>query len=219
MRFRYECEGRSAGAIQGASSTPQHRTCPTIRLVGYKVTPTGNYRTWKLTEKFKGPTRVIVSCVEENDPHRAHPHNLVGKKCIKGICMTDMNEDTMTATFPSIGVQCVKRKDIPSSLAQREKNGVDPFQKGFDHKNSVTSINLNSLRLCFQVFPKSQHLLHVRPIVSAVIRDKKVYRDLSILKMSENWAPAEGGKTILLFCSKISRHDIEVHFNPACPGH
>ena len=45
MRFRYECEGRSAGAIQGASSTPQHRTCPTIRLVGYKVTPTGNYQT------------------------------------------------------------------------------------------------------------------------------------------------------------------------------
>ena len=132
--------------------------------------------------------------------------------------MTDMNEDTMTATFPSIGVQCVKRKDIPSSLAQREKNGVDPFQKGFDHKNSVTSINLNSLRLCFQVFPKSQHLLHVRPIVSAVIRDKKVYRDLSILKMSENWAPAEGGKTILLFCSKISRHDIEVHFKYISQG-
>ena len=124
----------------------------------------------------------------------------------------------MTATFPSIGVQCVKRKDIPSSLAQREKNGVDPFQKGFDHKNSVTSINLNSLRLCFQVFPKSQHLLHVRPIVSAVIRDKKVYRDLSILKMSENWAPAEGGKTILLFCSKISRHDIEVHFKYISQG-
>lgn len=126
--------------------------------------------------------------------------------------MTDMNEDTMTATFPSIGVQCVKRKDIPSSLAQREKNGVDPFQKGFDHKNSVTSINLNSLRLCFQVFPKSQHLLHIRPIVSDTIRDKKVYRDLSILKMSENWSSADGGKTILLFCSKISRHDIEVHF-------
>ena len=39
MRFRYECEGRSAGAIQGASSTPENRTCPTIRLVGFKVKP------------------------------------------------------------------------------------------------------------------------------------------------------------------------------------
>ena len=173
-----------------------------------RLVPKSNYQ-----KKFlQGPARVIVSCVEENDPHRAHPHNLVGKRCIKGICMTDMNEDTMTASFPSIGVQCVKRKDIPSSLAQREKNGVDPFQKGFDHKNNVTSINLNSLRLCFQVFPKAQHLLHIRPIVSAVIRDKKVYRDLSILKMSDNWSPADGGKTILLFCSKVSRHDIEVHF-------
>ena len=127
---------------------------------------------------FQGPARVIVSCVEENAPFRAHPHNLVGKKCIKGICMTEMEETTMTASFPSIGVQCVKRKDIPSSLLQRETNGVDPFQRGFGHKNNVTSINLNTLRLCFQVFPicPSQQLLHIKPVVSAVIRDKKVYR-------------------------------------------
>ena len=37
MRFRYECEGRSAGAIQGASSTPENRTYPSIKLVGFKV--------------------------------------------------------------------------------------------------------------------------------------------------------------------------------------
>ena len=43
MRFRYECEGRSAGAIQGASSTPENRTCPTIRLIGFKVSQIKSY--------------------------------------------------------------------------------------------------------------------------------------------------------------------------------
>ena len=38
------------------------------------------------------------------------------------------------------------------------------------------------------------------------------FRDLSILKMSDNWSPMDGGKTILMFCSKVSRHDIEIHF-------
>jgi len=32
LRFRYECEGRSAGSIPGATSTNQNRTCPTIKV-------------------------------------------------------------------------------------------------------------------------------------------------------------------------------------------
>jgi len=35
--YRYECEGRSAGALQGAHSTPENRTYPTIKIEGYKV--------------------------------------------------------------------------------------------------------------------------------------------------------------------------------------
>ena len=35
--FRYECEGRSAGALQGEKSTPENRTYPTIQIEGYKV--------------------------------------------------------------------------------------------------------------------------------------------------------------------------------------
>ena len=134
------------------------------------------------TIHFQGPAWVIVSCVEENPPYRAHPHNLVGKNCVKGICKKEMEESTMTATFPGIGVQCVKRKDIPNSLEQRQKNGIDPFQQGFDHQEAVTMINLNTLRLCFQVFPAMQTRVNrmeipiIKPIVSAVIRDKKVYR-------------------------------------------
>ena len=32
LRFRYECEGRSAGSIPGISSTPENKTFPTIQV-------------------------------------------------------------------------------------------------------------------------------------------------------------------------------------------
>lgn len=53
MRFRYECEGRSAGSIPGQSSTPENKTFPTIRVVGYK-----------------GKAVVVVSCVTKDQPYR-----------------------------------------------------------------------------------------------------------------------------------------------------
>ena len=35
LRFRYECEGRSAGSIPGVSSTPENKTYPTIQVRTY----------------------------------------------------------------------------------------------------------------------------------------------------------------------------------------
>lgn len=32
LRFRYECEGRSAGSIPGVHSTPENKTYPKIRV-------------------------------------------------------------------------------------------------------------------------------------------------------------------------------------------
>ena len=34
---RYDCEGRSAGAMQGVSSTSESRTFPKIQVKGYQV--------------------------------------------------------------------------------------------------------------------------------------------------------------------------------------
>ncbi|XP_075583247.1 transcription factor p65-like [Pelecanus crispus] len=67
MRFRYKCEGRSAGSIPGEHSTDTTKTHPTIRV--------NNYR---------GPGRVRVSLVTKEPPHRPHPHELVGKDCRDG---------------------------------------------------------------------------------------------------------------------------------------
>ena len=33
LRFRYECEGRSAGSVPGENSTNDHRTYPTIKVI------------------------------------------------------------------------------------------------------------------------------------------------------------------------------------------
>lgn len=53
LRFRYECEGRSAGSIPGANSTPENKTFPTINVVGYK-----------------GRAVVVVSCVTKDEPFK-----------------------------------------------------------------------------------------------------------------------------------------------------
>jgi Rel/ankyrin family protein len=38
LRFRYECEGRSAGSIPGATSTNENRTCPAIKVITVDTT-------------------------------------------------------------------------------------------------------------------------------------------------------------------------------------
>ena len=61
MRFRYQCEGRGAGALQGQHSSQERKTYPKIQIVG--------------TNK---KAVVVVSCVtHDTDIPRAHPHNLV----------------------------------------------------------------------------------------------------------------------------------------------
>lgn len=46
LRFRYQCEGRSAGSLPGANSTNERKTYPTIEIVNYH-----------------GKALVVVSCV------------------------------------------------------------------------------------------------------------------------------------------------------------
>lgn len=53
LRFRYECEGRSAGSIPGATSTADNKTYPTIQIVNYV-----------------GRAVVVVSCVTKDFPYK-----------------------------------------------------------------------------------------------------------------------------------------------------
>ena len=143
-----------------------------------------------------------------------------GRHCKKGICRVDVSSKTdMTAVFSKIAIESVKKQDIPQSLAKRQELSIDPFGQGFDtmkSKTDIASIELNQIRLCFQVFirPGDQGQYVAGPIaVSNVIKDKRIQEDLSIINISENSATVNGGKKILLFTSKISKDNIQVRFS------
>ncbi|KAL1505251.1 hypothetical protein ABEB36_004857 [Hypothenemus hampei] len=199
LRFRYECEGRSAGSIPGASSTPENKTYPEIAIRGYQ-----------------GNAVVLVSCVTKDSPYLAHPHNLVGKGCTKGVCtMHVLPENMMRVQFQNLGIQCVKKRDIESSLVKRQQIRVDPYKNGFRHKNSATSIDLNAVRLCFQAYLPDQEgkmTVPLRPVVSDVIYDKKAIADLSIVGLCSCVSHVNGGTSLILLCEKVAKEDIEIHF-------
>jgi len=212
LRFRYQCEGRGAGALQGANSTPELKTYPKIKIEGYK-----------------GPAVVVVSCVaHEAEKPRAHPHNLVSpaavgrEGCKRGVCTMNVpyipsqNED-MTVEFQHLGIQCVRRRDIGDALKQREQIRVDPYRQGFDHMNSPQAIDLNAVRLCFQVFLENsnspgKYTVPLPPVCSKPIFDAKAKKTLQIMDISETSAPAEGGKKIIILCERVARDDIKVRF-------
>merc|ERR1712130_594926 len=207
LRFRYQCEGRGAGALQGQFSTSDKKTFPKIQILGYK-----------------GPAVVVVSCVtHDTDPPKAHPHNLVSPAsvgrdgCKKGVCTMDVNSEDMTVEFPHLGIQCVRKKDIAEALKLRQEIRVDPFRQGFGHVDSPNSIDLNAVKLCFQVFlenPSSpgKYTVILPPVCTRPIYDAKAKKELQIMDISDNTAPAEGGKKIIILCEKVSKEDIKVRF-------
>ncbi|RXG71823.1 Embryonic polarity protein dorsal [Armadillidium vulgare] len=170
LRFRYICEGRSAGSIPGVHSTPTRKTFPTIRVVN-----------------SKGPALVVVSCVTVTEPYKPHPHNLVGKEgCEDGICSVLIDNAMMECSFSNLGIQCVKKRDIESSLAKRAAKMIDPYHTRTSE--NPQSIDLNSIRLCFQVYlldRRSGDRYPLQPIVSEPIYDKKDIK-VRFFEMKEN---------------------------------
>ncbi|KAG0424790.1 hypothetical protein HPB47_028011 [Ixodes persulcatus] len=205
LRFRYQCEGRYPGTLVGVNSTAENKTYPTIKVMHHQ-----------------GKAAVVVSCVTKDQPYRVHPHNLVGKEgCKKGICTQYLKPD-MTCSFTSLGIQCVKRRDVEQNLADRESIRVDPFQNGFDHKDQAGSIDLNAVRLCFQVFLEGstpgKYTVPLHPVVSEIIYDRKAMSDLTITKLSHTCAPVSGGLEMILLCDKVAKDDIEVWFEEEREG-
>ncbi|XP_065563310.1 uncharacterized protein LOC136029146 isoform X1 [Artemia franciscana] len=198
LRFRYECEGRMAGSLPGASSTADNKTYPAIKVHNYK-----------------GEAVVVVSCVTKDKPYRPHPHSLVGKEgCSKGVCTIRFSNDNMICTFPNLGIQCIKKKGIDEALRVRESLRVDPFNTGFSHRSK--DIDLNVVRLCFQVFIEGntprKFNRPLEAIVSEPIYDKKAMCDLLISDLSQYAGPCSGGQRVFLLCEKIVKDDIQVKF-------
>lgn len=115
IRFRYKCEGRTAGSIPGMNSSSENgKTFPTIEVCNYD-----------------GPVVLVVSCVTSDEPYRQHPHWLVSKEeadaCKSGVYSKRLPPEERRLVLQKVGIQCAKKLEMRDSLLERERKNVDPF--------------------------------------------------------------------------------------------
>ncbi|XP_078413039.1 proto-oncogene c-Rel isoform X2 [Cetorhinus maximus] len=196
MRFRYKCEGRSAGSIPGEHSTDNNRTFPSIRVVNYF-----------------GRGRVLVTLVTKVEPFKPHPHDLVGKDCRDGYYEADFGPDRRILCFQNLGIQCVKKKEVKEAIQRR----LNRFTVPQEQLLQVEDYDLNVVRLCFQVFLPDEHGSFSRalpPVVSNPIYDNRAPNtaELKICRVNKNTGTVKGGDEIYLLCDKVQKDDIEIRF-------
>ena len=136
--------------------------------------------------------------------------------CKKGVCTQRVSHD-MTVEFQHLGIQCKRKRDVQAALEERKSIRVDPFNQGFQHANSPSTIDLNAVRLCFQAFLEDprcpgKFTTMLPPVCSKPIFDAKAKKELQIMDISDNSSPAKGGKKIIILCERVSRDDIKVRF-------
>ncbi|CAJ1086618.1 transcription factor p65 [Xyrichtys novacula] len=197
MRFRYKCEGRSAGSIPGEKSNDTTKTHPAIKVHNYS-----------------GPLRVRISLVTKNAPHKPHPHELVGKDCKHGYYEADLQERRIHS-FQNLGIQCVKKKDVNEAIVCRLQTNNNPFNIP-EAKVWEEEFDLNSVRLCFQasITLPTGELIPLEPVVSQPIYDNRAPNtaELKICRVNRNSGSCKGGDEIFLLCDKVQKEDIEVRF-------
>ncbi|ELU08708.1 hypothetical protein CAPTEDRAFT_181359 [Capitella teleta] len=217
-RFRYHCEGNSHGGIQGVASRKEGKTYPTIKIHNYR-----------------GPARVRVTLVTDEAVPRPHPHELMGKSCVDGVCTVDLKGDNsnMVAHFPNLGIRHVTRKRVIESLTQRILEGFQQsFLNGEDvgtleqqrskamkqAEDQARSIQLNTVKLSFQVLlPGSdprKFTRCLRPVISTSIHDSKSpgAAALKICRMDKNAGCCVGNEEVFLLCDRVQKEDIIVRF-------
>ncbi|KAM5165311.1 proto-oncogene c-Rel [Mantella aurantiaca] len=202
MRFRYKCEGRSAGSILGERSTENNRSYPAIQLQN-------------LSYNVKGKVRVTL--VTKNEPFRPHPHDLVGKDCRDGYYETEFGSDRRVLCFQNLGIQCVRRKEVREAIHARKLRNINPFGVREEQLLTIEDYDLNVVRLCFQVFladEQGNYTRALKPVVSNPIYDNRAPNtaELRICRVNKNCGSAAGGEEIFLLCDKVQKDDIEVRF-------
>ncbi|XP_041099238.1 transcription factor p65 isoform X2 [Polyodon spathula] len=196
MRFRYKCEGRSAGSIPGEKSSDTTKTHPAIKI-----------------HHYSGPVRIRISLVTKTSPYKPHPHELVGKDCKEGYYEADL-QDRRIHSFQNLGIQCVKKKDVSAAVNSRIRSQNNPFNVSEDEMRNE-DYDLNAVRLCFQVYitQPNGELHRLDPVVSQPIYDNRAPNtaELKICRVNKNSGSCRGGDEIFLLCDKVQK-DIEVRF-------
>ncbi|XP_011935870.1 transcription factor RelB isoform X3 [Papio anubis] len=193
MRFRYECEGRSAGSILGESSTEASKTLPAIEL-----RDCGGLREVEVT-----------ACLVWKDwPHRVHPHSLVGKDCTDGVCRVRLRPHVSPRhSFNNLGIQCVRKKEIEAAIERKIQLGIDPYNAG-SLKNHQ-EVDMNVVRICFQASYRDQQgqMRRMDPVLSEPVYDKKSTNtsELRICRINKESGPCTGGEELYLLCDKVQK--------------
>ncbi|XP_041866967.1 proto-oncogene c-Rel [Melanotaenia boesemani] len=200
MRFRYKCEGRSAGSIPGEKSSDNNRTYPSLQILNYS-----------------GKGKVRVYLVTKNEPYRPHPHDLVGKDCKDGFYEAEFGPDRRVIAFQNLGIQCVRRREVKDAIVQRITRGINPFNVSREQLLQTEEYDLNVVRLCIQVFLQDENGHYTRalnPIVTNPIYDNRAPNtaELRICRVNRNSGSVKGGDEIFLLCDKVQKDDIEVRF-------
>nr|XP_046257061.1 proto-oncogene c-Rel [Scatophagus argus] len=200
MRFRYKCEGRSAGSIPGENSSDNNRTYPSLQILNYC-----------------GKGKVRVYLVTKNEPYRPHPHDLVGKDCKDGFYEAEFGPDRRVIAFQNLGIQCVRRREVKDAIVQRITRGINPFSVPHEQLLQTEEYDLNVVRLCIQVFLQDENGHYTRPlnpIVTNPIYDNRAPNtaELRICRVNRNSGSVKGGDEIFLLCDKVQKDDIEVRF-------
>ncbi|KAM3863142.1 proto-oncogene c-Rel [Diretmus argenteus] len=200
MRFRYKCEGRSAGSIPGERSSDNNRTYPSLQI---------------LNNCSKGKVRVYL--VTKNEPYRPHPHDLVGKDCKDGYYEAEFGPERRVIAFQNLGIQCVRRREVKDAIMQRMAKGINPFSVPREQLLQTEEYDLNVVRLCIQVHLQDENGHYSRalnPIVTNPIYDNRAPNtaELRICRVNRNSGSVNGGDEVFLLCDKVQKDDIEVRF-------
>ncbi|NXC99388.1 REL protein, partial [Certhia familiaris] len=200
MRFRYKCEGRSAGSIPGEHSTENNKTFPSIQILNYF-----------------GKVKIRTTLVTKNEPYKPHPHDLVGKDCRDGYYEAEFGPERRVLSFQNLGIQCVKKKDLKESISLRILKKINPFNVPEEQLHNIDDYDLNVVRLCFQAFLPDEHgnyTIALPPLISNPIYDNRAPNtaELRICRVNKNCGSVKGGDEIFLLCDKVQKDDIEVRF-------
>ncbi|NXI90311.1 REL protein, partial [Psophia crepitans] len=200
MRFRYKCEGRSAGSIPGEHSTENNKTFPSIQILNYG-----------------GKVKIRTTLVTKSEPYKPHPHDLVGKDCRDGYYEAEFGPERRVLSFQNLGIQCVKKKDLKESISLRISKKINPFNVPEEQLHNIDEYDLNVVRLCFQAFLPDKHgnyTLALPPLISNPIYDNRAPNtaELRICRVNKNCGSVKGGDEIFLLCDKVQKDDIEVRF-------
>jgi len=79
-------------------------------------------------------------------------------------------------SFPNLGIQCVRRKEVSTAIRDRLQLGVNPFNATVNGDERTTiDVDLSIVRLCFEAFLPDRHgnfTQKLQPVVSNPIYDK-----------------------------------------------